>query len=1240
VPAATQWPLTISVEGQGTVSGASNGQLIDEGKTVVLKAKPARQWLFAEWGGSAGGNEPTLTFAMSSGYVAQATFVLSPFLDLKGAFNGLFVAADGVSPTNSGACDFALTDLGAFSGKLFLNGAKRSFSGRFDLDGHAQVTIPPKGLAAAVELNMTMSFDGSDSISGTVSNSTFMATLTGYRACYHAKTNPAPQAGKYTLAIPGSANSATSPGGDSIGALTVDNGGRIKFKGALASGTAISAGSALSKQGYWGFFASALKGRELLLGWMTFSNLPSSDLAGTNLVWTKASAVTDKLYPQGFLVSRDVFGSKYVAPPSGTRALSWSNGLAYLCSGNIGLGFDSGVRLEANNSLVVTGANAIGLSLSLKSSSGLFKGKFNPPGALKPYPIQGALIQKRDVGRGHFLGTNQSGYAELATLFTNTAIATISEPLDGSTNQSGVVDVVGTVLPATAALRAELNGLAGPICADGAFAFRHYPLFDGVNVLSVRLYSGNTLVGSNGVTVHYVAPVEAASSFSAAAGGEVVVTNEASPLVGASLDVPAGAASRDLRIGITYDPEHLPAVPYGDVEVGPPVTFQPVGETFTAPVTLTVPVYPAWLPPGLTINDVRVLAFTDGGWAYLSVSDRLTEAVEVSVQDLAFDPVIAVVTIPLAPGQLRITSEPADATIYLDGFNTRWRTPATLSDVAAGTHTVKIYLPGFNEIFHTFSLPAAGGAEPGVAVHYPLAVPEAPMPVVTLDAAITDGRVVTDNIFTLSGSVTFSNAPLGGQLAVISQNGEDYFTPINGSGQFSEVISLLPGTNVVEVRVTGPNGSTGLSRRVRIINREGQGSVLFGGSGSTDENINVVLTWDTDDSDVDLHVFDPENRHAYWSSLTGIPGAQLDHDDVNGYGPETFTMLSPRPGTYHVRVNYFSTHGAGPTTARLNITIGSRLIFSGSYLLTQGDGNSSNGQPGDPASLWDAFAFTIGELEIVKIDAQTPSPVDNAIFTTDPAENLITLTVRKPTAVRADQLRLSVVELSRNQTQDTSGVRLSGTRMLFRATNSMLTAEEFATQLSAPLEYEFTVYTLDDSYESQPKTLKQDRLSQIRQEYIDQRALQPGFTLATPARNQILNGSQYFGPSHFTFGELAHDSDFSPALALVQSSQSMADTLREAWGAPLRLTSGWRNPRRNARLPEADLNSPHQTGNAIDINPAFTGPWPVVPPLAAPQTYQQAQRALKELAHRVFGAGYTVRLHGANPHVHIERIAD
>jgi hypothetical protein len=102
----------------------------------------------------------------------------------------------------------------------------------------------------------------------------------------------------------------------------------------------------------------------------------------------------------------------------------------------------------------------------------------------------------------------------------------------------------------------------------------------------------------------------------------------------------------------------------------------------------------------------------------------------------------------------------------------------------------------------------------------------------------------------------------------------------------------------------------------------------------------------------------------------------------------------------------------------------------------------------------------------------------------------------------------------------------------------------------------------------------------------------------------------------------------------------MADTLREAWGAPLRLTSGWRNPRRNARLPEADLNSPHQTGNAIDINPAFTGPWPVVPPLAAPQTYQEAQRALKELAHRVFGAGYTVRLHGANPHVHIERIAD
>jgi hypothetical protein len=66
--------------------------------------------------------------------------------------------------------------------------------------------------------------------------------------------------------------------------------------------------------------------------------------------------------------------------------------------------------------------------------------------------------------------------------------------------------------------------------------------------------------------------------------------------------------------------------------------------------------------------------------------------------------------------------------------NTRARTPVILDAVAAGSHELKVHLPGFNEVFQAVTVPPEG-AKVGIE----LGVPIDPIPVITLDPSLEDG---------------------------------------------------------------------------------------------------------------------------------------------------------------------------------------------------------------------------------------------------------------------------------------------------------------------------------------------------------------------------------------------------------------------------------------------------------------------------------------------------------------------
>lgn len=82
----------------------------------------------------------------------------------------------------------------------------------------------------------------------------------------------------------------------------------------------------------------------------------------------------------------------------------------------------------------------------------------------------------------------------------------------------------------------------------------------------------------------------------------------------------------------------------------------------------------------------------------------------------------------------------------------------------------------------------------------------------------------------------------------------------------------------------------------------------------------TVLRWDTGDTDVDLHLYSSSGGHAYWADLQGILGGELDRDDRDGWGPETYRQYSYQGASYYdVWVHYYYDYNHGPVNASVEI---------------------------------------------------------------------------------------------------------------------------------------------------------------------------------------------------------------------------------------------------------------------------------------------------------------------------------
>jgi len=74
----------------------------------------------------------------------------------------------------------------------------------------------------------------------------------------------------------------------------------------------------------------------------------------------------------------------------------------------------------------------------------------------------------------------------------------------------------------------------------------------------------------------------------------------------------------------------------------------------------------------------------------------------------------------------------------------------------------------------------------------------------------------------------------------------------------------------------------------------------------TGRSTRVLLYWETDANDVDLHVRDAHGGHSWYSHLPLESGGELYADVTTGYGPECFEITgTPSAGPYQLGVHYY-----------------------------------------------------------------------------------------------------------------------------------------------------------------------------------------------------------------------------------------------------------------------------------------------------------------------------------------------
>lgn len=148
-------------------------------------------------------------------------------------------------------------------------------------------------------------------------------------------------------------------------------------------------------------------------------------------------------------------------------------------------------------------------------------------------------------------------------------------------------------------------------------------------------------------------------------------------------------------------------------------------------------------------------------------------------------------------------------------------------------------------------------------------------------------------------------SPAPDQLIV---NGANMPLAVDESGHFERPYAFGAGSNSLEIK--NNNGESLLQRQFYEAN-----------AGKAPAKLRIVLAWDSDHTDVDLHVVTPNGEHAWYGQRSIPSGGAIDIDATDGYGPEIFATPNAQHGEYQVYANYYGGNSDGQVITLCKIAI-------------------------------------------------------------------------------------------------------------------------------------------------------------------------------------------------------------------------------------------------------------------------------------------------------------------------------
>ena len=70
-------------------------------------------------------------------------------------------------------------------------------------------------------------------------------------------------------------------------------------------------------------------------------------------------------------------------------------------------------------------------------------------------------------------------------------------------------------------------------------------------------------------------------------------------------------------------------------------------------------------------------------------------------------------------------------------------------------------------------------------------------------------------------------------------------------------------------------------------------------------DLRILVDWNHNDTDIDLHIVDPNLEECFYSHPNTKMGGQLSKDMTQGFGPEQFTLSQAKKGDYYIKVKYY-----------------------------------------------------------------------------------------------------------------------------------------------------------------------------------------------------------------------------------------------------------------------------------------------------------------------------------------------